>query len=345
MNHNSSKTIFTITVFISLIISIFYIYYITNYKKSNTFFTQSHKVYVEVIEEMEKQTKNQKQLKLLNYSDKDINDLYKKYNHTQINNLIKLKFSAGQYHNYSMYQSFNINFLKQYINIQKKYNSNELFAINLMKYPFMLDSKYQDNLMQPALFFLTDEVLVNKNLFLDSSFLPDNLVDLRNYPIQKVSSMNINNSMLEEVAYIYLNSLFEMALVHHHKLYAYSAFRTYDYQEKVYNYNLTTNPDFADEISARPGHSEHQTGLAIDVTSATVDLKLVEQFGETTEGVWLAENAHKYGFIIRYPKDKTTITGYSYEPWHLRFVGKTVAKTCYENNWTLEEYVLSKYEL
>ena len=90
---------------------------------------------------------------------------------------------------------------------------------------------------------------------------------------------------------------------------------------------------------AYPGQSEHQTGLAMDVSCQSVGFTLEEDFGQTTEGIWLSENAHKFGFIIRYGKDTTNITGYSYEPWHIRYVGKDAAKEIYDLNITLEEYL------
>jgi D-alanyl-D-alanine carboxypeptidase len=77
----------------------------------------------------------------------------------------------------------------------------------------------------------------------------------------------------------------------------------------------------------------------MDVTSPEVNYELVEEFGETKEGKWLAENAHKYGFIIRYPKDKVDITGYKYEPWHLRYVGVDHAKEIHNRGISLEEYL------
>ena len=80
-----------------------------------------------------------------------------------------------------------------------------------------------------------------------------------------------------------------------------------------------------DLVSAKPGSSEHQTGLTLDVSSESVGCALEESFGDTSDGKWLAKNCHKYGFIIRYPKDKTKITGYSYEPWHIRYVGRKLA--------------------
>ena len=89
----------------------------------------------------------------------------------------------------------------------------------------------------------------------------------------------------------------------------------------------------ADTFSARPGHSEHQTGLAIDVNS--VD----DSFRGTPEAIWLADNCYKYGFIIRYPEGKEGITGYKYEPWHIRYVGSEIAKKVHDagSNATLEE--------
>lgn len=86
------------------------------------------------------------------------------------------------------------------------------------------------------------------------------------------------------------------------------------------------------------GKSEHQTGLAMDETSRSVNLEITEEFGETKEGKWVKENAHRACFIIRYPIGKESITGYQYEPWHLRYVGKEKVSAIYENELTLEEY-------
>lgn len=122
-------------------------------------------------------------------------------------------------------------------------------------------------------------------------------------------------------------------------LVAASGYRSYDRQKQIYESNVAVNgQEHADKFSAKPGTSEHQTGLAMDVTSAEVAFALEQTFKQTAEGTWLAENAHKFGFIIRYPEGKSDITGYSYEPWHIRYVGKPVAKEIYEKNITLEEY-------
>ena len=117
-----------------------------------------------------------------------------------------------------------------------------------------------------------------------------------------------------------------------------SAFRSYQDQEKLYEEYKTKDTN-ADAYSARPGHSEHQTGLAFDIGSVESARDLTISFGNTTEGAWLARNAHKYGFIIRYPEGKTHITGYQYEPWHVRYVGTKIAHEIFTKKVTLEEYV------
>lgn len=117
-------------------------------------------------------------------------------------------------------------------------------------------------------------------------------------------------------------------------IYLASGYRSYYTQQELYNdYVYTYGQDIADTFSARPGHSEHQSGLAIDVN--TID----DAFGATPEAAWLAEHCHEYGFIIRYAEDKVDITGYKYEPWHIRYVGKEIAAEVSELGIALEEYL------
>lgn len=117
-------------------------------------------------------------------------------------------------------------------------------------------------------------------------------------------------------------------------IYLSSGFRSYEYQSRIYNnYSSLYGAETADTFSARPGHSEHQTGLAIDVN--TID----DSFAGTPEAIWLAEHAHEYGFIIRYPEGKSHITGYKYEPWHIRYLGVETATAVYNSGLTLEEYL------
>ena len=115
-------------------------------------------------------------------------------------------------------------------------------------------------------------------------------------------------------------------------IYLSSGFRSYDYQSSLYSgYVSYYGTAVADTFSARPGHSEHQTGLAIDCNIVN------DSFIGTPEAIWLAEHCHEYGFIIRYPQGKQGVTGYKYEPWHIRYVGD-MAEQIYESGLTLEEY-------
>ena len=103
----------------------------------------------------------------------------------------------------------------------------------------------------------------------------------------------------------------------------------------INNYVKEKGVHYADMASARAGHSEHQTGLAVDIADLSLDY---DNFESTKEFNWIKKNAHKYGFILRYPKAKFHITGFKYEPWHYRYVGVNIATYIYQNNLTLEEY-------
>ncbi len=113
-----------------------------------------------------------------------------------------------------------------------------------------------------------------------------------------------------------------------------SGFRSYERQVEVFDYWCKVDGrEKAEVLSAVPGHSEHQTGFVIDVSS------LEQSYGDSDEGKWLAANCYKYGFIIRYPQGKEDITGYAYEPWHLRYLGASTAKLVYDSGLTLEEFL------
>ncbi|MBE6030625.1 MAG: D-alanyl-D-alanine carboxypeptidase family protein [Clostridiales bacterium] len=118
-----------------------------------------------------------------------------------------------------------------------------------------------------------------------------------------------------------------------------TAYRSYNFQSYLYNmYVERDGQEAADRKSAKPGTSEHQSGLTADVSSPSVGYELVQDYGDTAEGIWLAENCYKYGFILRFPEGKEGITGYMYEPWHIRYVGQDVARTIYALDITFEEY-------
>ncbi len=172
-------------------------------------------------------------------------------------------------------------------------------------------------------------VLVNKNNRLEKNYIPP---DLENLSLKYATE----EKYMRKEAKIAFERLSEEASLRNLIIIATSTYRSYEYQENLYQYYIDTKGEkYADLCSARPGHSEHQTGLAVDVMGSNYDYDLFEQ---SKEFKWMTENAHKYGFIMRYPKGKEMITGFKYEPWHYRYVGIKVATYIYQNNLTLEEY-------
>ncbi|MGV3488348.1 MAG: M15 family metallopeptidase [Tuberibacillus sp.] len=182
--------------------------------------------------------------------------------------------------------------------------------------------------------------LVNKTHKLPDGYTPENLV----YPnVPYPYEEKIEKRELRQDAATALEKLFAAAKEAGYNLYGESGYRSYQRQVSVYQHNVDTlGKEKADAVSAYPGTSEHQTGLSIDITSddmlSSAD-PLTADFGNTEAGKWVAENAHKYGFIIRYPKGKEAITGYEYEPWHIRYVGVKAATYIYKHDLTLEQYI------
>ncbi|MFD1065161.1 D-alanyl-D-alanine carboxypeptidase family protein [Oceanobacillus locisalsi] len=178
--------------------------------------------------------------------------------------------------------------------------------------------------------------LVNKDFALPGDYTPEDLM-VPDVPFPFTEDLP-KKYMRENAAHA-LEDLFAAAEEEGLEMFAQSGYRSFDRQEDVFAANAAENgEEHANTYSARPGESEHQTGLAMDVTSAEVNLELVEAFGDTEEGQWIAENAPEYGFIIRFPEGDEDITGYQYEPWHLRYVGEETAKYITEQDITLEEY-------
>lgn len=173
-------------------------------------------------------------------------------------------------------------------------------------------------------------MLTNKFNSLDETYDSTNMVSVSNrYSYGE-------NQMLTSDTFDAFKTMFENAKKDNITLIINSSYRSYVDQDTVYEkYKKNRGEEYADSIAARPGYSEHQTGYAIDLitygaTSST--------FEETDAFTWLKNNAYKYGFILRYPKDKEYLTGYSYESWHFRYVGLNAAKYIYENNITFDEY-------
>ncbi|ERI92200.1 serine-type D-Ala-D-Ala carboxypeptidase [Clostridiales bacterium oral taxon 876 str. F0540] len=182
----------------------------------------------------------------------------------------------------------------------------------------------------------TASLLVNRNNRLAKDFVPKSLripnVKYISYADPKVKQMDIEAATA-------LESLFDAAKSDSVTLLAVSGYRTYSYQEKLYDNKVSSaGQKEADKYVAQPGASEHQTGLAMDVLSNEYT-SLDDGFDKTKAFKWLDKNCSKYGFIIRYPKDKENITGYNYEPWHIRYVGAAEASEISQKHITLEEYL------
>lgn len=119
-----------------------------------------------------------------------------------------------------------------------------------------------------------------------------------------------------------------------------SGHRTTETQEMLFNnYVKRDGLEKANRYSAKPGHSEHESGLTFDITNHDTVTSIGDWFTETPQAKWLYENAYKYGFILRYPQNKEDITGYKYESWHYRYIGKEHSKNFAMNDLTLEEYL------
>ena len=187
--------------------------------------------------------------------------------------------------------------------------------------------RYTDTI--PSTNLNTNYLLVNKFNYLDSSYIPNNLELLDN-------SYAKSGIYLVKEAKDNIERLISDAKEDGMNIRVISAYRSYTYQENLYNnYVKNDGVENADTYSARPGYSEHQTGLVVDVTKAYDNFN---NFENTDEYNWMLENASNYGFILRYPKDKENITTYSFEAWHYRYVGVELAKKIKASNLTFDEY-------
>ena len=168
-------------------------------------------------------------------------------------------------------------------------------------------------------------VLVNKSHALKSDYVPSDLVAIPSFP----------NLLLRQVAIDDFESLLAAAKLDNVYLIPYSTYRSYDYQKGLYEkYLKEDSQEVVDTYSARPGHSEHQTGLAIDIRSSSHWYSLTDNDYD-----WMLNNSYKYGFIVRYPKNNSKITGYKEEPWHIRYLGRDIATKVHDKNITYDEYV------
>ncbi|WP_133208054.1 M15 family metallopeptidase [Exiguobacterium indicum] len=180
-------------------------------------------------------------------------------------------------------------------------------------------------------------VVVNKKYSLPIDYKPSDLV------VPNVSfsySGVLEQSYMRAPAAKQMEKMFAAAKKEGVTLNAVSGFRSGERQKVLYNnYVARDGKAAADQYSARPGHSEHQTGLTFDISAPSVGNGLTAALGDTKEGKWIANNAAKYGFIVRYDRGFQSRTGYTYEPWHIRYVGVDAATQIKNNGQTLEEYM------
>lgn len=188
---------------------------------------------------------------------------------------------------------------------------------------------YKEDVIKETDLTKKELILINKfyKLNKDTTF-----ADLKNIPLTYAYSGN----KLREIALTKYTEMASVAKDAGLSLIITASYRSYSGQEKLYNNSVNYGGDnYADKVSARPGHSDHQSGLSVDITKYNT---LLAEFETTNEFTWLQENAYKYGFILRYPKDKKYLTGFDYEPWHYRYVGIKAAKTIHDENITFDEY-------
>ena len=257
------------------------------------------------------------------YTEEEINNIIKNGSNNDINEFVKKDYikDINNYLNYEFALSKNIDrYIDYYNENQIDYEKVVLYVNIGLDKEFYTDVKYNTN--------YKDTILVNKYSAVTKEYKPENLrlIDKKywaSYESQEAADVAADafekmEDALNEGLYILANS----------------TYRSYEDQEKIFNdYRIIYGEAYALNYAAKPGFSEHQTGLVVDIASKNSNI-----FANSKEYDWVKENAYKYGFIERYPKDKESITGYKYEAWHYRYVGKDIAKYIYENNITYEEY-------
>lgn len=228
---------------------------------------------------------------------------------------------------------FNYEYIDRYLNYKKENPKLNIKQV-IIDVNIGIDEDYYTNTKE-SINLNTKEILVNKYNYLTEDYIPDNLEDINlDYARSGMKLVNYAKDAFEEMA--------KGAKDEGYIIIAMSSYRSYKYQYNLYNrYVEQDGVEAADTYSGRPGFSEHQTGLAVDVYNGKEDYT---NFEKTEEFIWMQDNAYKYGFILRFPEDKTKQTGYQYESWHYRYVGKEIAKYIKENNISFEEYYVQKIE-
>lgn len=212
-----------------------------------------------------------------------------------------------------------------YLNKNKKMDTSKIVRnINIH-----LDKKFYELNLNTDITKDTS-MLVNKYYLLTKDYVPDDLVN-----VSQTYSWG-SNQKVRKVAYDAFLDMWEQAKTDGFYLMISSSYRSYEEQEIVYNNYKKQGTKYADSLAARPGASEHQTGLTLDIFSKTNSNR--QTFKDSEEAKWLLDNSYKFGFILRYPENLVNVTGYNYEAWHFRYVGKNIATYIHDNNISFDEY-------
>ncbi len=212
-----------------------------------------------------------------------------------------------------------------YLNKNKKMDTSKIVRnINIH-----LDKKFYELNLNTDITKDTS-MLVNKYYLLTKDYVPDDLVN-----VSQTYSWG-SNQRVRKVAYDAFLDMWEQAKEDGFYLMISSSYRSYEEQEIVYNNYKKQGTKYADSLAARPGASEHQTGLTLDIFSKTNSNR--QTFKDSEEAKWLLDNSYKFGFILRYPENLVNVTGYNYEAWHFRYVGKNIATYIHDNNISFDEY-------
>lgn len=282
---------------------------------------------IKIVEEFKYKETYEYKIMEVGYSKEEATKLIEKLPNEKLDQILTKKYNENYYQivNQKYYKEKNFDKYIEYKEYHEKTSFEDVIAIvnvhaNAGWYNETFKTNTNDNYL----------MLVNKFNYLENDY---ERIDLQNVSLQysyagnKVASIVIENfeNMRNEVEK-------ELGV----RLMINSSYRSYKSQKEIYNEYKKISLKYADSYAARPGFSEHQTGLAIDITS--LEHKTAKEFKESEEYAWLKENCYKYGFVLRYPENKEHITGYNTESWHFRYVGNKAAKIVHDENITFDEY-------
>ena len=260
------------------------------------------------------------------YNDKEITTITKKLKDKEIDQLLEMKYNK-LYDDFINEKYFMFKHLKTYVDYYTEDSDQTITHAVAMVNVGANKDHYTDVKQTDT---SKDElILVNKYNQLPKDYAPEDLTDI------SVQYCYGDNEVSNEVYQKYI-SMYNAAKEEDLYLIITSAFRDYEFQDQLWNqYAKSQGEEWADSVAARAGHSEHQTGLTLDIVTYNSNMN---DFENTDEFKWLQKHAHEYGFIMRYPKDKEDITGYDYESWHYRYVGVETATKIHELGITYDEY-------